>query len=71
MYRLVRRSEWGGAYREEAALREAEVLIELGNVSAARRVLRLAKEQFKGGMLEPERRALLERWVKAKASSDR
>ena len=64
LYRQVHQNVWGGAYREEAVLREAEMLVAMGKESQAIAVLKGTLDLFTDGPLAPERRALLASLVK-------
>lgn len=57
-YGVVAESPWAGPFLEEALLREAQLLAELGRGVEATRVLDEADARVPGGLLGPERRAL-------------
>ena len=57
-YGRVASHAWGGAYREEATLRWAEMLDAVGESRSALLRLAEAERRFPGGTLEPERRVL-------------
>ena len=61
VYRTVWRNEWGGPFREEALLREAQMLSAAGQTTEARTTLQEGLRRFPTGPLAPERRALAEK----------